>query len=407
MRSKLVVILPVGAMVDAAGHWVLPAKLVEGMAAFASEWPGEVLALMQRAGTPSNNLDNRAWAPHELPARFAIVDFAELSASWNPELDDAVVLAFPDHRLHGLVRACRARGVPCVLYTELSLRTQLQILFAEKTAWPARARTAAWLLLNHLRTRTSITQAAAVQCNGTPSYEACAKLNPNALLYFDTRTTADMLASPGDIQTRLARRAQGQPLSLLFSGRLVAIKGVDQLVDMARHLRDAGLAFELLIAGDGPLRPDIEARARDAGLEGVLRCIGVLDFRTELLPLLRERIDLFVCPHLQGDPSCTYLETMSAGVPIAGYDNEAFRGLHRISGAGWQVPSGRPDLLAKQVLQVAAQPEQLHAHSMAALEFAAKHVFEGEFRQRIEQLKRFRTAAPNALPATTAVADAP
>ncbi len=407
MRSKLVVILPLGAVVDAAGRWVLPAKLVDGMAAFAREWPGEVLALMQRMDTPSNNLDNRAWAPHELPARFAIVDFAKLGTHWNPELDDAVVLAFPDHQLHGLVRACRQRGVPCVLYTELSLRTQLQILFAEKTAWPARARTAAWLLLNHLRTRSSISQAAAVQCNGTPSYEACAKLNPNALLYFDTRTTADMLASPADIDTRLAQRAEGQPLRLLFSGRLVAIKGVDQLVDMAGHLRQAGLPFELLIAGDGPLRPAIEARARGAGLEGVLRCVGVLDFKTELLPLLRERIDLFVCPHLQGDPSCTYLETMSAGVPIVGYDNEAFRGLHRISGVGWQVRSGRPDLLAEAVLRVAAQPELLRAHSMAAREFAAKHVFEGEFRRRIEQLKSFRAAAPSPSAAAAAVADAP
>ena len=51
-------------------------------------------------------------------------------------------------------------------------------------------------------------------------------------------------------------------------------------------------------------------------LWGEVQFRGNLDFKHRLVPLLQNEIDLFVCPHVQGDPSCTYLETMACGVPL-------------------------------------------------------------------------------------------
>jgi glycosyltransferase involved in cell wall biosynthesis len=142
---------------------------------------------------------------------------------------------------------------------------------------------------------------------------------------------------------------QSGKIRLAFSGRLIAIKGADHLVEVAAELKQRGTAFEFLICGGGELEKEMRDRVRALSLEEEVRFMGNLDFATELMPLLRERVDLFVCCHRQGDPSCTYLETMGCGVPIVGYANAAFRGVVETSGAGWTVPMDHPGAMAKEL----------------------------------------------------------
>ena len=52
-------------------------------------------------------------------------------------------------------------------------------------------------------------------------------------------------------------------------------------------------------------------------LQDLVTLRGVVDFATGWIPLLKQQADLFVCPHPQGDPSSTYPEVMSCGVPSA------------------------------------------------------------------------------------------
>ncbi|MBA4265545.1 MAG: glycosyl transferase group 1, partial [Comamonadaceae bacterium] len=229
-----------------------------------------------------------------------------------------------------------------------------------------------------------------------PTFDAYAQRNPDALLYFDNRTTADMLASAQDMDTRFERLEQrGGRLHLLFSGRLHPIKGAHHLVPMADHLRQLGVDFELSIAGDGPLRGDIEAQILTHGLQDQVRCLGTLQFADELMPLLRREIDLFICPHLQGDPSCTYLETLSGAVPIVGYDNEAWRGLHQRSGAGALCPQRDPASLASVVATLAPDISGLRKLAHQAVDFAREHLFEIEFDRRIVHLQRIALQGKN------------
>jgi colanic acid/amylovoran biosynthesis glycosyltransferase len=182
-------------------------------------------------------------------------------------------------------------------------------------------------------------------------------------------------------------RQRGRP-HLLFSGRLHAIKGAHHLVPMALALQQAGVDFELSIAGDGPLRSDIEAQIHARGLQARVRCLGVLPFETGLMPLLRQDIDLFVCPHLQGDPSCTYIETLSGGVPIAGYDNEAWRGLWQRCKAGTISARNTPAGLARTVAALVHDTAALQALAQRAREFASHHLFEHEFATRVAHLRQ-------------------
>lgn len=390
----LLVLATLPAIVRADGHWLLPEKLVTGMTLYAQHWPGPVVLGLQHGSTPGDVLDNTYWDPQALPFRLQRLSFPDLAIHGHLVLNDAVVLAVLHHELYGLAVQCHRQNAHLVLNTELTLRTQLQIAQASLPLGLARAKSALWLLLNHARALREIGQADGLQCNGTPTHDAFAPRNRLPLLYLDNRTTRDMLATREDQARRAHRIKQGGPLRLLFSGRLHPIKGAHHLVTMAHHLHRQGIAFELKIAGDGPLRADIERQVRQHGLGNQVQCLGSLDFSSQLMPLLRETVDLFVCPHLQGDPSCTYLETLSGGVPIVGYANEAWRGLHRLCGAGVVCGNHQPQALAQAVETLLQAPDQLLALSAKALAFAAEHLFESEFEARLAHLQRVAERKP-------------
>jgi hypothetical protein len=124
------------------------------------------------------------------------------------------------------------------------------------------------------------------------------------------------------------------------------------------------------------------------GVGDVFTMRGVLDFRTELVPFVREQVDVFVCPHVQGDPSCTYMETFALGVPIAGYDNEAFQGLVELGPVGWSSPLGDIERLADRITWLDCNRESIAARSRFARTLAEDHTMERTFARRLEHLRR-------------------
>ncbi len=385
---RLVILASLPALRNAEGQWLLPAKFVSGVKAYVERWPGPVVVGLQAGSHPTGDLDNRFWAPGELPFELHTVDFPALADRGSPLLDGAIVLVTLNHLLYGLGRRCQEQGAILVANTELSLTTQLQI--ARSThGWGLKSiKSAVWLLLNHRRAVQEIKTAGGLQCNGTPTFDAFARHNPSPLLYFDNRTTREGCASTADLDARFEALARRGRMRLFFSGRLHPIKGVQGLVPLAALLRAQGTPFELWIAGDGPLRASLQARIAEEGLQEQVRLLGTLDFERDIQPMLREEIDLFVCPHLQGDPSCTYLETLCAGVPIVGYPNEAWRGLLRLSSAGRLCASARPEAMAREIGALAGDVAVLRQLADRALAFATQHVFDAEFNLRINHLKQ-------------------
>ncbi|HSF76535.1 MAG TPA: hypothetical protein VLA84_22260 [Microcoleus sp.] len=84
------------------------------------------------------------------------------------------------------------------------------------------------------------------------------------------------------------------------------------------------MKFELFISGIGELEEMMHQKIALNQLNDCVKMLGVPNFKTEFFPFVKNNIDLFVCCHRQGDPSCTYTETMAGGVPIVGSANEAF-----------------------------------------------------------------------------------
>ena len=133
-------------------------------------------------------------------------------------------------------------------------------------------------------------------------------------------------------------------------GRLSREKGHDVLVDACAFLRRVSREEPtLLIAGDGPERTRLAARARQRGVK--LRLDG---FQTSIAPYYAAA-DVFVLPsRSEGSPN-VLLEAMAAGCPIVA---TRVGGVPEIAGSGevQLVPRDRPMALAQAIAQIFSSP---------------------------------------------------
>ena len=272
--------------------------------------------------------------------------------------------------------------------TEYSLKTARAIMRLETRSTLLRLRRELWLRQNHVRQRRSLQRAAAVQCNGTPTFSETEGVNERRLLYFDSRIFDDLVITDSALTARHERMmASSVPLRLVFSGRLDRMKGVQYLVPLARELSRLNVDCTLDICGGGELATQLAEQVAESGLGSRVKIRGSLDFSTQLMPFVRGDSDVFVCCHPQGDPSCTYLEMFACGVPCVGFANEALFGLAERSKAVWLSPIGDIELLAKQIGYLSSHRQEVMQHSQRALTFAQQHTFRLTYARRVEQLQ--------------------
>lgn len=387
MKRPLVVAPSLTAGIGRPDQIRLTGKFVSGMQAHVDHWDGPVTLLIEPdVHEASVNLDDVWVRTNDLPFQVVLARFDSEEAK-RTMAQAAVVLGGPDHRMNHAATTCARAGVPFVLVTEYSLKTRLQIVDADHPVFWRRWRRHRWTNGQEKAIVATVRQAAGLQCNGTPTYDAYRELNPNTLLYFDSRVSLPMMPSEPGLASRVAPFGPGQPIRLAFSGRLTPMKGADHLIKVAVALRELGVPFRMEIYGDGPLAPGMAQEIRNLGLGDQVVLGGVLDFESELMPRIRSEIDLFVCCHRQGDPSCTYLETLGCGVPIAGYANEAFAGLLQHCDGGRSVPMDDWRGLATEISRLAGDREQLLALARAGLAFARRHPCESEFLARMNHVK--------------------
>lgn len=96
-------------------------------------------------------------------------------------------------------------------------------------------------------------------------------------------------------------------------GRLVPEKNQRLLLNVLRRVRDQGLDAHLLLAGDGPLRGELESHACDIGVLAEVTFTGALQ---DVRPALKA-MDLFVLPSIAVETfSNAALEAMAMRLPV-------------------------------------------------------------------------------------------
>lgn len=371
-------------VIEQGGELQLDKKFVEGMHLHCEMWSGSVACILRRG---SRHIPfGASYRPHDLEFSLKIIDKDEIIEERHLEGYSIVFCAADDHSTLHVASLCRNLGIKIVYTIEYTLQTRRQIAIMDSTRSAVRrVYSIFWNIRQEMRRRNAFRLADGVQMNGYPAAAAYDRFNANTIMYLDNRMKPDMFATAAEMEARGERLRSGAPLRLIHSGRLERMKGAQDLVPIATALRDRGVNFTLDIYGDGSLRNEIRDDASSRNLNQV-RLHEPVDFETELVPLNRSEADIFLSCHRQSDPSCTYIESMGCGLPVAGYDNEMWSALLQDSGGGWAVPMKNVDLLADKIAYLSEHRDEIVQRGEAGLAFARRRDFYTEFSLRMDHL---------------------
>ena len=175
---------------------------------------------------------------------------------------------------------------------------------------------------------------------------------------------------------RAPRSALGLDLAdadfvLVTVGRIVARKGLDQLLEIVSELRDP--RFKLVVVGEGPERAALERRARELDIGGSVRFAGFVDDARKWQILSAS--DLYVSTSLHEGFGIVFLEAMDAGLPVLCYDRGGqadFVG----DAVGRLLPLGDARRFRGEILRFAGSPELRARTGEAARRLAADYSIE-------------------------------
>lgn len=177
------------------------------------------------------------------------------------------------------------------------------------------------------------------------------------------------------------RRPPGDPLRLLFVGRLVPYKCADVVIDALNQLPPE-LKAALTIVGDGPERPRLEDQVRRLGLADRVRFAGWTP-HAEIADHYR-RADVFCFPSIREFGGAVVLEAMAAGLPCIVTD---YGGIaeYVTDGAGFRVALLSREHLCRQMAlhieELARAPELRSRMSARAVERARDFEWNRKARQ--------------------------
>jgi colanic acid/amylovoran biosynthesis glycosyltransferase len=155
------------------------------------------------------------------------------------------------------------------------------------------------------------------------------------------------------------KRHEGRAQRLLFVGRLVPAKGVPVLLETIAKIDDTILD----IAGDGPQREFLEARAAALGVSNRVRFLGYQS--QQRVRELLGQADVFVMASFAEGLPVVLMEAMAAGVPVVATRIAGIPELVEDGKNGFLVPAGDPAAAATAVRRLLEDAELRNRFAIA------------------------------------------
>jgi glycosyltransferase involved in cell wall biosynthesis len=159
----------------------------------------------------------------------------------------------------------------------------------------------------------------------------------------------------GHLDSTLARQRVGVPADrryIVNVARLHPVKDQATLIDGFRVVAPAHPDVDLLLAGDGPLRAELEQRVRQLNLGDRVHFLGVRDD----VPSVLAAADVFCLTSVSEAASLTLLEAMGSGLPVVVTNVGGNPEIVRDSVEGLLVPRGDANAVGRALLQILDDP---------------------------------------------------
>ena len=141
---------------------------------------------------------------------------------------------------------------------------------------------------------------------------------------------------------------------------------------MAEHPPHPGPRLRIELAGDGPMRPDLEALAASLSITHAVTFLGLVPF-DDLLPRMRSWDAFVLSTHGETQP-LALMEAMACGLPCIGSAVAGVTDVIRDGQNGILVPESDPVALASALAHLASDPARRACLADAAL-YSAKASF--------------------------------
>ncbi|PYM94868.1 MAG: hypothetical protein DME04_06355 [Candidatus Rokuibacteriota bacterium] len=181
------------------------------------------------------------------------------------------------------------------------------------------------------------------------------KISPKKIVTIRNGVVGDTFQRPIN---KFAKRAElGIPSSAPVIGlaaRLTEQKGLTFLLQALPAVLRAQRDLRLVIAGDGPLRRNLEEEAQRVGVGSHVHFLGP---RTDM-PDILQLFDVYVLPSIWEGLPMVLLEAMAAGCPIVATNVGGNPDAVRDGYNGYLVPARDPDALATRVIGLLSDRRQ-------------------------------------------------
>lgn len=182
-----------------------------------------------------------------------------------------------------------------------------------------------------------------------------------------------------DLQPGLRARAADQPFTIGYLARIAPEKGLHNLAEAYRLLRqERGLPPSRLLAagylgnGEQKYLASVERALSDCGLGGEFEYRGTVDRKTKIRFL--QELDMLSVPSAYHEPKGLYLlEAMSCGVPVVQPNHGAFPEMIGRTGGGLLAASERPADIADAIYTLWRDREHAAALSQRGVHGVRAH----------------------------------
>jgi glycosyltransferase involved in cell wall biosynthesis len=178
---------------------------------------------------------------------------------------------------------------------------------------------------------------------------------------------------------------EARELTVLFSGRLIPLKGLPELLRVWPAVVEATASpVTLSICGTGPQEPELRAQVAELGIAASVRFEG----HVEDLPERLRRADVFVLPsHVEGN-SNSVLEAMATGLPVVSTRVGGTPLLVGPEGARWLVEPRDAEALRERLIELLRATATRDAAGQAMLDRVNAYLSIDRIGEIYEQLYR-------------------
>ena len=166
------------------------------------------------------------------------------------------------------------------------------------------------------------------------------------------------------------------------AGRLVAQKGQDYLIKLGKSLADDMEDFQIHIAGDGPLKDELQASIKKHNLSEKILLTG---FHNDLSDFYQS-LDVFILPSRWEGFGYVMVEAMLHQLPVIAFDISSNPEIVKDERNGFLCPMGDIQKLKEKVLHLKANPEKRFTIGDNGRQFVLENFTMQKSVQKLEQI---------------------